>query len=100
MDYAAFSRVVVGQSVPVVRQLLTASVCCCRNSTATSGSPDDLYAAMVDCGYHFLSVGVWGNPIVTYVTSFRTYHFMVYKCALREVVSFYIIKEDVYLLLI
>ncbi len=72
------------QSVPVVRQLFATTVCCCRNGTATASSSDDLDAAMVDCGYHLLSVGVWDSPIVSAGTSFAHTIFMVYKCAILD----------------
>ncbi len=98
MDYAAFSSVVVGQTVPVVCQFLSASVGYCGDGTSSAGSSYDLDAAMVDCGYHLLSIGVWDSPIVTYVTSFVRYHFMVYKCALRELVTSCTIKGDGFLL--
>ena len=49
MDNAALFRVVVGQSVPLVCQLFTASVGGCGYGGFAFSPADDLDAAMVDC---------------------------------------------------
>ena len=49
MDNAALFRVVVGQSVPLVRQLFAASVGGCGYGGFAFSPADDLDAAMVDC---------------------------------------------------
>ena len=49
MDNAAFFRVVVGQTVPLVCQLFAASVGGCGYGGFAFSPADDLDAAMVDC---------------------------------------------------
>ena len=49
MNNAAFSCIVVGQSVPLVCQLLSGAVGCCGYGRFALSPADNLNAAMVDC---------------------------------------------------
>ena len=49
MNNAAFSCIVVGQSVPLVSQLIYGAVGCCVYGRFALSQADNLKAAMVDC---------------------------------------------------
>lgn len=49
MNNAAFSCIVVGQSVPLVCQLLSGAVGCCGYGRFALSPADNLNAAMLDC---------------------------------------------------
>lgn len=77
MDYAAFSCVVVGQSVPLVCQLFPGAVGCCGYGRFALASADDFNAAMVDCDSTTSRIGysdLWKvNSLRSKVFAFRKY---------------------------
>ena len=60
VDDSALVCIIVGNTVPAVGQLFTASVCRSTNGTSAFGTADELNTSMINCCYLVLSFSGYG----------------------------------------